>query len=242
MGSNYELDSSMSGIQIFDYLQDRLKSQEISATKYETLSDSLKQAMKDKILLPGSNLPSERKLAELLGVSRVTVRNSIDKLVLEGLLVRRQGARTFVAQKVGKQISNLIGFSEDMKSRGLTPGVNLISAQKTLATDLECEKLELELGEEVVRLRRVRLANDRPIALEIAVFPVSIVKSALDEMLFSTLRSRCIASTSGKPLRDNGCFRRVSLNLVNSFSTLEVRKSISTSTSRALISATILSK
>ncbi len=95
----------MSGIQIFDYLQDRLKSQEISATKYETLSDSLKQAMKDKILLPGSNLPSERKLAELLGVSRVTVRNSIDKLVLEGLLVRRQGARTFVAQKVGKQIS-----------------------------------------------------------------------------------------------------------------------------------------
>ncbi|OED34786.1 hypothetical protein AB833_31950 [Chromatiales bacterium (ex Bugula neritina AB1)] len=168
----------MTGLNILEFLQSQLDNQGSASTKYESLSAALALAITEKVLLPGESLPSERKLAEQLGISRITVRNSIDSLVSDGLLVRRQGVRTTVAQKVGKQISNLIGFSEDMKSRGLQAGAQLLSTETEIATALEREKLDLCDGDEVVRLRRVRLANDQPIAVEMAVVPLSIVKSA----------------------------------------------------------------
>lgn len=180
---------SVSESQILDYLKATLSAQVSSAPKYEALSNAIKLAIEDKILPPGSNLPGERKLANLLGVSRITVRNSIDALASEGTLVRRQGARTSVADKVRKKISNLIGFSEDIRSRGMHPGMKVLQAETAVPTDLEREKLQLNDGEEVVRMHRIRLANDRPIAIEIAVLPLSVVKSpdALGPSLYASL-------------------------------------------------------
>lgn len=160
------------------YLQSRLSDQPDSNTKYEGLSEALRQAIEAGVLQPGSRLPGERALAEQLGLSRITVRNAIDKLVEEGQLVRRQGARTLVAQRMGKHISNLMGFSEDMKARGLQPGMQVLHVEQRAATAVEQEKLALPADAEVIRLHRLRFANEQPIALEIAVLPVAIVKSA----------------------------------------------------------------
>lgn len=172
-----------------EYLRSVFEARAISETKYENLANAFKVAIEDDVLLPGTSLPGERKLAELLGVSRITVRHAIDSLVSEGQLVRRHGARTSVAAKVGKQISNLLGFSEDMRSRGIQPGMRLLSAEMATPSDQERHMLNLADGETVVRLRRVRLGDGRPIALETAVVPSHIVKSpeAIGSSLYATL-------------------------------------------------------
>lgn len=174
---------------IIDHLKSEFESQTISAPKYEKLSYAIKIAVKDKVLLPGASLPGERKLANSLGVSRITVRHAVDALVTEGHLVRRHGARTSVANRVRKQISNLLGFSEDIRSRGMRPGMRLLKAETVMPSEKERHKLNLAEGDEVVRLHRVRLSNDRPIALEIAVVPLSVVKSpdAIGPSLYATL-------------------------------------------------------
>lgn len=172
-----------------EYLRSVFETRAISETKYENLANAFKVAIEDEVLLPGTSLPGERKLAELLGISRITVRYAIDTLVSEGQLVRRHGARTSVAAKVGKQISNLLGFSEDMRSRGIQPGMKLLSAERTTPSDQERHMLNLSDGEDVIRLCRVRLGNDRPIAIETAVVPCSVVKSpeAIGLSLYATL-------------------------------------------------------
>ncbi|MCR9236529.1 MAG: GntR family transcriptional regulator [Alphaproteobacteria bacterium] len=172
-----------------EYLRSVFEARAVSEIKYENLANAFKVAIDDEVLLPGASLPGERKLAELLGISRITVRHAIDALVSDGQLVRRHGARTSVAAKVGKQISNLLGFSEDMRSRGIEPGMRLLSAETTNPTEQERQMLKLADGESVVRLRRVRLGNERPIALETAVVPSVIVKSpeAIGLSLYATL-------------------------------------------------------
>jgi len=194
---------------IFAYLEGSLKTRANSTTKYASLSNAIRLAVSEKILLPGTSLPSERKLAEKLRVSRITIRNSIDALVSEGLLVRRQGARTCVSNKVRKQISNMIGFSQDIRSRGMRPGMRLISVEATVPSDIEREKLELKEGEKVVRLHRVRLANERPIAIEKAVLPLSIVKSAdaIGPSLYASLDAMGVAPSHG--------MQRISAEIMN---------------------------
>lgn len=69
---------------------------------YQQLQRSLREAIQKRVLGPDDALPPERDLADELSVSRITVRKAIDGLVEEGLLVRRQGAGTFVRARVEK--------------------------------------------------------------------------------------------------------------------------------------------
>lgn len=185
--------------QIFEFFKSQISAQAGSTSKYENLSNAIMAAVASEILSPGATLPGERKMAELLGISRVTVRNAIDKLVAEGHLVRRHGARTSVSGRVRKQISNLAGFSEDIRSRGMTPGTRLLSAKIDRPTELERAKLDLESGEEIVRLDRVRLGDGRPIAIEHAIVPQAVVKSpdAIGPSLYATLDALGVAPQRG---------------------------------------------
>ena len=85
---------------------------------YRRLENALRDALRTDVLKPNQALPPERELASDLSVSRITVRKALDTLVGEGLLVRRQGAGTFVAGRVEKQFAKLSSFTEDMAARG----------------------------------------------------------------------------------------------------------------------------
>jgi GntR family transcriptional regulator len=172
------------------YLQDYLQSATDARPIYRKLADGLTAALQDRLLQGHGHLPSERILSDELGISRVTLRRAMDELVSTGRLVRRRGARTEVAQRMEKALSKLTGFSEEIRARGMEPGARWLSRSTGAATEAEAGALGLSSGDAVLRLRRVRLADGAPIALERATVPVSILPSGdlVDGSLYEALR------------------------------------------------------
>jgi GntR family transcriptional regulator len=116
----------------------------------------------------GERLPSERELSETLGVARETLRHALDALAKEGLLNRKQGAGTFVSGKAWVKRFQLISFSEDMQQRGLRPSSRLLSTTLIAASPKLAQKLKVAPGVSVHEIKRLRLADDAPMALETA--------------------------------------------------------------------------
>jgi GntR family transcriptional regulator len=175
---------------IVDFVKESLGQAGDSRPLYQRISDALSEAMNTGILGPNNVLPSERSLADRLEVSRVTVRRALDDLAASGLLKRRQGARSSVAPRVEKTLSRLTGFSEELRARGTSPGQRWLLKQSALPTSNEAMALGLSPNEQVVRLVRVRLADDVPIAIEKAVIPQIFLDSPdlVDDSLYAALR------------------------------------------------------
>jgi GntR family transcriptional regulator len=153
------------------------------------IQHSIRNAIAELVLQPGTALPSERELSEALGVSRTSVRKAMERLVDEGMLIRRQGARTEIARRFEKPLATLSSFSEDMRSRGLAPGMIWIAREVSIASPSEVMALNLTVGARVSRLKRVRTGDGRPMAIEHAVIPVqylpdpAVVTSSLYDVL-----------------------------------------------------------
>lgn len=131
----------------------------------------LKEIMREKIRTgewkPGDLIPSERELSEQYGISRMTARQAITELVNEGLFFREQGRGTFVSRhKITQQLIRLTGFTEDMKARGQQPGTRVLSASMVPADELTAEHLRIQPGQQVFSLRRLRLSDNEPLAIE----------------------------------------------------------------------------
>ena len=142
---------------------------------YRQLGRALKAAIDESVLKRGAVIPSERDLSTGLGLSRVTVRKAIDNLVSDGLLDRRQGAKTVVSSRLEKSLATMTSFSEDMRSRGLEPGCVWISREISRPSPTEMMALGIPGHEKVVRLRRLRTADAMPIAIETATLPARFV-------------------------------------------------------------------
>lgn len=142
---------------------------------YRQLGRALKTAIDESVLKRGAVIPSERDLSTGLGLSRVTVRKAIDNLVSDGLLDRRQGAKTVVSSRLEKSLATMTSFSEDMRSRGLEPGCVWISREISRPSPAEMMALGIPGHEKVVRLRRLRTADTMPIAIETATLPARFI-------------------------------------------------------------------
>jgi len=123
----------------------------------------------------GDAIPSERQLGSDLGVSRLTVRAALDELVREGYLVRRRGAGTFVAEpKVAKGI-DVSSFSEDMRRRGLVPASRTLDLRSVPAGARLGRMLHVSPAEPVLAIKRLRLADGEPMAIELLNVRASLV-------------------------------------------------------------------
>jgi GntR family transcriptional regulator, N-acetylglucosamine utilization regulator len=138
---------------------------------YRRLQDALRRAIESSVIGPQDALPPERDLATDFAVSRITVRKALDGLVAEGLLLRKQGAGTFVSGRVEKQFSKLTSFSEDMIARGRTPHSEWLTRTEGSVTPEESLALGLSPGTAVYRFNRIRFADDLPMALEYTKIP-----------------------------------------------------------------------
>lgn len=142
---------------------------------YFQLEELLRMAVENGELIPGQLIPSERELAEKYDISRMTVRQAINNMVNQGLLVREKGKGTFVAdKKIEQPLMTLTSFSEDMRSRGLVPGTEIREFEIASASMRESNELQIEEGEPIYRVSRVRLADAEPMAYEILFLPKSI--------------------------------------------------------------------
>ncbi|WP_061993183.1 GntR family transcriptional regulator [Fructobacillus ficulneus] len=137
-------------------------------------------------------LPAERDLAESFSVSRMTLRQAIQTLVDEGILERRVGSGTYVAEKkVSERALGMTSFTELMKDSGKEAQTVTVSYKVTTPSVSEMEHLQLNAEDEVLVMERLRLGDDEPILLEQTTLPVKLVnnftRSSLTESLYATL-------------------------------------------------------
>lgn len=158
---------------------------------YRRLHDALRMAIETSILSPQDALPPERDLAADFAVSRITVRKALDSLVAEGLLIRRQGAGTFVSGRVEKQFSKLTSFSEDMAARGRASRSEWLLRASGSVTPEESLTLGLSPGAPVYRFHRIRFADDMPMALEYSTIPGFGLPTAeaVEDSLYAALQT-----------------------------------------------------
>ncbi|MDD3334832.1 MAG: GntR family transcriptional regulator [Eubacteriales bacterium] len=139
---------------------------------YQQLMLRLKNDITAGIYPAGARIPSEQLLCETYGVSRVTVRKAMLDLVQEGMLVRRQGKGTFVAnEKLRKDLAFITSFSDACAVKGHQAGAKLISAQWETATSEDQDRLGVDEGAQVLEICRLRLCDGEPVMLEINRFP-----------------------------------------------------------------------
>ncbi|WP_225430136.1 GntR family transcriptional regulator [Deinococcus detaillensis] len=141
-----------------------------SSPRYMQVAGALQAAIERGEYPAGSALPAERELAARLGVSRVTVRQATLKLAERGLVVRRHGSGTFVAasgpERIQHPLSRLTSFTEDMHSRGLSAGGQVLSFGAGHPNPQEAMQLGLSPGQRVYRVRRLRTAGGEALAVE----------------------------------------------------------------------------
>ncbi|WP_447006453.1 GntR family transcriptional regulator [Saccharothrix isguenensis] len=143
----------------------------------------------------GVALPPERELAERYSVSRVTLRQAVGELVLEGRLQRRQGSGTYVAPPKLVQPLSLLSCTEGMRRQGVEPTRSVITVEHLPADEVLSADLRIGRGDPVVHLERVLLADDERVALEstylsAARFPTLLEVFDPTTSLHSCLRDR----------------------------------------------------
>jgi GntR family transcriptional regulator len=162
----------------------------------------IEQALRARIasLEPHSPLPSDAELCEEFGVSRMTARGAVQRLVHEGLVYRVPGRGTFVAdQRAHRSATHILSFSDEMRRKGKEPSSHVVESGPRPATQVEQERLGID---EVVVLRRVRFADGEAVALETAVFPARVAgvlgADLTRESLFEVLSKAGTVPTAGR--------------------------------------------
>ncbi|MER6816998.1 GntR family transcriptional regulator [Spirillospora sp. NPDC000708] len=153
-------------------------------------------------LEPGDALPSERRLVDELGVSRPTLRQAVDGLVAEGLLERRHGSGTYVAEPRIAVPLTMTSFTEDMIRRGMKPGGRVLSFRTETAGARIGRRLALPPTEEVFTIRRLRLADGAAMAIETLYLPRALMPGLRRDVLegrsfYDLLRGAGIVIASG---------------------------------------------
>ncbi|MGM0904808.1 MAG: GntR family transcriptional regulator [Bacillota bacterium] len=139
---------------------------------YKQLTDILRKDIEDGKFKKGEKIPTEIELSKLYNVSRITVRNALEELAKENLLIRKQGKGTFVnTEKLSRGINGLQSFSDMCREIGSKPGAKVIKCIIEDANDKDIEVLELEPGSKIIVIERIRYADNLPVALEISRLP-----------------------------------------------------------------------
>jgi GntR family transcriptional regulator len=140
---------------------------------YLQIRESLAERIRKGELKPGSKIAGERELSAVYRVSRMTARQALSTLEREGLIHRRRGGGTYVAEpKIEQEVSRLRSFTEQMQRSGLRPGARLLFKEEVPAGQRLAESLQINTGEPLCHVMRLRTGNGQPIALENSYFPL----------------------------------------------------------------------
>ncbi len=165
---------------------DQLKPNDADVTpKYLQIARKITDLIESKVWPGDASIPSERQLMELLDVSRVTARRALQVVEEKGLLVRRPGSGTYVAPHLDQPLSRLSSFTEELSLRGMSSRSTWLLREVESATVQEVRALGLSIGGRVCRLKRIRHADEIPMAIEYCRIPqayiadINLIESSL---------------------------------------------------------------
>lgn len=131
------------------------------------LTEFLQEAVRDGRLRPGERLPAESDFAEQLGVSRATWRAAVQSLVAQGILERRHGVGTFVADNallaIEEGLETLTSTTEVIRKHGFEPGTVEFEVETIPASSWLSETLHIDRDTPILHISRTRTANQRPV-------------------------------------------------------------------------------
>jgi GntR family transcriptional regulator len=159
---------------------------------YVRIEQWLMSLISDGALLPGDKLPKEADLAGSLGVSRMTLRQSLGSLEARGVVERipgRQGGTFIIEPKIECDITGLAGFTEQLRRGHVRASARVISAGVVAATRAVARALEVARQTDVYEIVRVRTARGTPLALERSYLPAAAFPGLLDRRLTGSLYS-----------------------------------------------------
>jgi DNA-binding GntR family transcriptional regulator len=170
---------------------------------YFQIAENLKQAIEDGTLKPGDRLDNELDLTERLGVSRPTVRQAVQRLVEQGLVVRRRGLGTVVvAPRILRSVA-LTSLYDDLSANHRHPATTVLATSEIEANDELASILSLPSGAAVLSVERLRLADGNPLAIMHNFLPAGLLEGRPEEALEKTglyelLRSQGVRLQAGE--------------------------------------------
>jgi GntR family transcriptional regulator len=168
---------------------------------YYQLVDLIVEDIEAGILKENDKLLSERELCDLYDISRSTVRQAMIELEKGGYIYKEHGKGTFVAEKKLKQdLQKFYSFTEEMKKLGKKPSSKVLAFEVVEAEDKIARRLELCEGDEVYVIKRLRLADLKPMMLEISYVPCDRFPNMTREDLESNAMYEIFKSRYGAKL------------------------------------------
>ena len=169
---------------------------------YFQIAQRIEKAIMGGDLPAGSRLENEVALGERLGLSRPTIRRAIQELVDKGLLVRRRGIGTQVVHGQVTRRVELTSLFDDLANSSQKPSTQLLVLEEMPADANIAERLAVAEGDPTLHLRRVRLADDVPVAVLENWLPAEFLDVTSDELtvygLYQVLRARGVTMRVAK--------------------------------------------
>lgn len=185
-------------IDFTDQLRPQVWYREGRGPRYRQLYRHIAGLISTGTLTKDDQLPPERDLSSLTGVSRVTVRRAIRQLVEDGLIEQRHGAGSFVRERAARfeqSLSSLISFTENLQARGIIGSSVVLQTGLFRPNPTETTVLGLAPHRRVARVERLRSGDDVPVALEMSSLPDDVLPrpELVQRSLYEMLRTRGMA-------------------------------------------------
>lgn len=165
-----------------------------TAPLYAQIRDALRAKIQAAEFGPGGLFPTEAELQRVFQVSRSTVRQALTALVAEGHLVRSRGKGTFVVQRrIDEPLPKLLSFTQEIRRRGAVPSVRDVKTSWVRPLRAVHEALRLNSEDRVLRVERVRCADDSPVAVTVSLLPRWVGLSGREDFtgsLYELLQAR----------------------------------------------------
>ncbi|MEN3186904.1 MAG: GntR family transcriptional regulator [Atribacterota bacterium] len=163
---------------------------------YYQIEENLRKTIEDGKWKTGDFLPTEKELQQTYNVSRTTIRQALDLLVRKGMLIRIPGKGTFVSKnRIIHYVGTITSFTEEMRSRGMVPGTKILEFARVFPPPSVAQDLGISENSPVIVFKRLRFANEEPVAISEIYLPEDLVPGFLgrgldEESLYNFLEKR----------------------------------------------------
>ena len=153
---------------------------------YQIIEQDLRIAILEGKLKQGDMIPSETELCSKYGVARMTVRQAINNLLIDGYIYRHKGRGTFVTfnkKEIRKHEGSFLSFTNEMKLLDSPVSTTLLKFEKSVADEMCAQRLQLKIGDPIYYVERLRSSKNIPLAFERLYLPYKMY-GELDESVF----------------------------------------------------------